>query len=322
MMIASSSLHPIVPSVVVGCGAWGENLVRTLKNLNALKGIVDHNEEHTSLMSQKYEVPTLSFSDALQDPAVEAIFIATRPDSHFNLGQQALLHKKNVFIEKPITTSAQETKELFKLSTQQQKILMTGHLLLYHPCYQHLQKEIRQGRIGEIQCITTRRQNFGKFFENDDILWDLGPHDLSIILGILPPQAPKKISSLHGQFLEKGDIFSGLIAFEAGPKVSLFLSRVSPVKEQNLTVLGSKGILVFEDTLPWEKKLQLVPFKEDSTWPPVKLEPTYLEVSQDEPLKQECLAFFQAIQTKTPPQNAESIIELISILEKLNAASF
>lgn len=319
--MVSPSLDSTVPSVVVGCGAWGENLVRTLKNLNALKGIVDHNEEHASLMGQKYEVPALSFSEALQDPSIEAIFIATRPDSHFVLGNQALSHNKHVFIEKPLARTTLEANKLFNIAAHQQKILMPGHLLLYHPCYQHLQKEVQQGSIGKITCVTTRRQNFGKFFEKENVLWDLGPHDLSLILGILPSVTSQNISSLQGNLLEKGDIFSGCIAFENGTKASLFLSRLSPIKEQNLTVIGTKGILMFEDTLPWEKKLQLIPFQKDSAWPPVKEDPIYLKVPKAEPLEQECLAFFRAIQIKTLPQSAENILNLITTLEKLEASS-
>lgn len=318
----SSNDMSIVSCAVVGCGAWGENLVRTLKDMKALKAIVDYRKDRSLFISQKYDIPASSFEEVLKEESIEAVFIATRPDTHFDLAYKALSHGKNVFVEKPLTKRKTEALDLFELARLNKKILMPGHLLLYHPCYQYMQKEIQKEVIGKILCITTRRQNFGKFFELDNVLWDLGPHDLSLILGLIPSEEMSNLSLIQGEFLVKDDIFTGTFFVKEGPKISLFLSRLSPIKEQSLTVIGEKGILYFEDAFVWDKKLQLIPFKnpfiENLSWPPAKGDAVFLQVPQGEPLKQECRAFFGAIQTGILPQEAHKVVQLIDILEKLN----
>ena len=311
---------------VIGCGDWGKNLVRTLSSLNALGAIVERNESRAQELEAAYGVPILKFDEVLRDPKIEACFIATSGATHASLSNELLSAGKHIFIEKPITYTIQDAKNLYGDAQRLGLYVMAGHLLLYHPVFQKIQEIIQSGSLGDIRLITTRRQNFGKFFKDESVLWDLGPHDLSMILALLSnqklilKQTQKSVLYARGEIT---DVIDVALFFEGEVAAHMTLSRMSPIKEQTLIVTGTKGILCFDDTNPWAEKLKFISLdlkQENPHEIPVCLGSEFIHVPQEEPLKQECLAFLMAIKEKKKPIQFEEAIRVIEVLEQIENA--
>ena len=311
--------------VVVGCGQWGGHLVRALSELKALAGIVEKNEIRALELSKTYHIPVISFSAALTLPDIQGIFIATPSGERERLAQDALNHQKHVFLEKPAVLREKEGRDLYQKALDQQRYLMAGHLLLYHPVFQKMKEMVKNGTLGEIRAIQTERHNFGKFFKNESVVWDFGPHDLSMILSLLPDDVdPMPLQILKTSLYERGgraDVFESTLIFSKCIKAHLSLSRLSLQKKQSISLIGSMGLLRFDDTKPWDEKLLYAPvsLNEEAPFdPPLRGVEKFIPISQEEPLKKECLAFLKAIQHSERPEGFKSALDVTRILEKLH----
>lgn len=307
---------------LAGIGHWGKNLARNLKELNVLASICEPNPDNPNLKVYPDVTVHTDYDDFISDSSLEGVFIATPAIMHYEMAKKALLAGKHVFIEKPICLELAQAKKLTELAKKVNKIVMVGHVLHYHPAVKKIKAMISAGEIGKLQYIYSNRLNLGKFRTEENILWSFAPHDISLILAFAQ-QMPNQVITTGGAYLNEqiADVTMTNFSFENGIKAHIFVSWLHPYKEQKMILVGSKGMLVFDDTLPLSDKLSFYPHKidwQDGQIPvPVKAEAEKVEIENEEPLKQECAHFMDCIsQNQRPLTDAE---EGCQVLEVLNA---
>ncbi len=293
---------------VVGCGYWGRNLVRNFAELGALHTICD--VDPASLEKLKHLYPhvntEIDYSKVLSNNGVTGVVLATPALLHYSMAKQALLAGKDTFVEKPLTLSVEEGKELVGLAEEKDKILMVGHVLEYHPAVTKLKELIDKGELGKIQYIYSNRLNLGKFRSDENILWSFAPHDIAVILLLLGGEMPLEVSARGGNYLNKDitDVTMSIMNFKSGVGAHIFVSWLHPYKEQRLIVVGDRKMAEFNDTNP-EDKLRL--FSHEIGWVdrlPVanRAEPEVVKVPKGEPLKLECEDFIKCVDTREKPK--------------------
>lgn len=308
---------------VIGAGYWGKNLIRVFDRLGALACVCDLETERLDQLGLNREIRRYQeVSKVLTDRTVRAVAIATPAATHYELARSALEAGKDVFVEKPLALSAKEGRELAEFAEANERVLMVGHILRYHPAVLKLGEMIEAGDLGRIEYIYSNRLNLGKLRTEENILWSFAPHDISVILGLVN-ERPVAVSS-HGEaFLQRGvsDVTLTSIEFPAGIKAHTFVSWLHPFKEQRLVVVGSEQMAVFEDSRAADK---LVCYPHRVEWQAgrfpvaVKGNPQVIEVPDDEPLRQECEHFLESLESRIPPRTDGW--EGLRVLEVLNAA--
>ena len=306
---------------VIGSGYWGKNLVRNFHALNALHSICDSNPDTLSLFKKDYpDVECISsFSEVINNPDISGVAIATPAMTHATLAKEALLAGKDVYVEKPLCLSEKEGRELNRIAEEEGRILMIGHLLWYHPLVLKLKELIDAGELGRIQYIYSNRLNLGKLRREENVLWSFAPHDISVILGITG-EMPATVCAQGGNFLHQqiADTTVTLLDFPSGTRAHIFVSWLHPFKEQKLVVVGDKQMAVFNDTAPWEEKLQL--YSHTVKWEgniPVadRAEAVMVHVEQQEPLRAECAHFLECIAKRTRPRtDGEEGLRVLTVL--------
>lgn len=308
---------------VIGCGVWGKNLVRNFYNLESLYSVCDMDAEILCSVSSQYKgVKCIcNFDELLETDEVNGIVIATPSHTHYKLVKKALMAGKNVYVEKPIATSAIEAKELNELAEEKGLVLMVGHLLLYHPAVTRLKSLVKDGVLGEIKYVQSDRLNVN-FFRNDrSVLWDLTPHDLSMAAYVLDKK-PLGIKSAVGCSVNNDgiiDITHLDINFEDDVLVHLSDSWIHPTKRVMLIVRGTMATAVLDDTVPEDK---LVVYNNYSPEKRIVETPDYIEI---EPLKLECQHFLSCIENKIKPRsdglNGYEVVKLLEEAEKIMLGS-
>jgi len=297
----------IPPIAIIGSGYWGKNLVRNFNQLGALKLICDKNEAVLAGFKEQYpEVDTcLALNDVISREDIQGIVIATPAETHFTLVREALLAKKNVFVEKPLALNEKDALELVEQAEQNGQKLMVGHLLQYHPIFIRLKELALSGELGRINYIYSNRLNLGKIRREENILWSFAPHDISMILS-LAGEEPESILATGGNYLHRkiADVTTTHLEFPSGLQAQIFVSWLHPFKEQKLVVVGEHKMAVFDDTQPWSDKLLL--YAHEIQWQhnipvPTKAEPERLDIPQDEPLRLECEHFLNCIANNEKP---------------------
>lgn len=299
---------------VIGCGIWGRNIVRNFYNLNALHSVCDLDEENLKMIGELYPDIniTKNFDELLSNPEISAMCIVTPSHTHFKMVKKALLAGKNVYVEKPISTSSQEAKELKEIAEQMDVKLLVGHLLLYHPAVNRLKMLIAQGVLGEIKYVQSDRLNINYFKNDRSVMWDLAPHDVSMIAHVTG-KAPIKVLNAVGvasEFENICDITHLTIEFEDGVIGQVSDSWIHPQKRVTLLVRGTKATAILDDTLQ-EGKLKVYDNEKNSQKDIEIFD--YLEI---EPLKLECQHFLNCIENnKTPRSDGENGYMIVKILE-------
>tara|TARA_Y100000768_G_scaffold95496_1_gene69488 strand:+ start:1553 stop:2539 length:987 start_codon:yes stop_codon:yes gene_type:complete len=236
---------------VVGAGRWGLNHVKTLCELNALGAVVDNNDKALQFISKTYE--SCKTHKKLSSKVIDeydGFIIATDPSSHFELAKKIILGMKPVLVEKPLTLDYNSSKTLCDLAMKMDVNLMVGHILLFHPAFQMMKKLIEDGKIGEIQYIYSNRLNMGSFRTNENVFWSFAPHDISLF-NFFFNQNPKSVNSTGIDILQKGIHDSSITSFNyEGKKMGhIFVSWLHPFKEHRFVIIGSEGMLHFEDSV-------------------------------------------------------------------------
>lgn len=314
---------------VIGAGYWGKNLVRNMFELGALDTVCDVNESLLDKHAEQYPGinVTTNFKSVLENPAIQQVVIATPGHAHFHLAKQALEAGKDLYVEKPLCLSAVEGRELVELAESTGRILMVGHILQYHPCVQMLQKILKDGTLGKLQHVVSNRLNLGKIQTKESALWALAPHDISVILSLCGNQLPEQLRCLGGDYLSDGvaDVTMTTMRFPDKVQAHIYVSWLNPFKEQKLVLVGSKGMLVFDDTKDWEHKLVL--YRDPVTWThgnrPIENrgEGEYIEVELKEPLKEECRHFLTCCQTReTPKTDGQEGLRVLQVLQAAEAS--
>lgn len=249
---------------VIGAGNWGKNLIRVCHELGVLKSVCDHNPEQAMKYANEYNVAHMSFQEILADNSITAVIIAVPAILHAQYVEQALQADKHVMVEKPLAMDYVSANKLCLLAKERNKTLMVGHILQYHNAYIELKYLLSSGEIGDIKYIESTRLHMGPVRYDAGILWELLPHDVSMLLGIYNG-AVNNISVNQQHFYTTnnysaanyGDVLDINIKFANGILARVYSSWLHPRKEQKLWVAGTKGMLVFEDTENWPNKLKL-----------------------------------------------------------------
>lgn len=300
---------------VIGCGIWGRNLVRNFYNLEVLSCVCDLDENNINAIKDLYSGVkfTNDFTEILNDPKISGVIIATPSHTHYKMVKTAIDAGKNVYVEKPIATTAEHAKELKEYAELRGKVLMVGHLLLYHPAVARLRDIIAEGTLGEITYAQSDRLNINYFKNDKSVMWDLAPHDVSMI-SYVTGKKPVKVTSAEGFSSDKNDIMDIVhidLELEDGVKGHVSTSWIHPQKRVVLLVRGTKATAILDDAL-LSNKLQIFnnfePNKQDIEYP------DYLEI---EPLKLECQHFLQCIKDSiTPRSDGTNGYEVVKILEE------
>ena len=309
---------------VIGAGYWGKNLVRNFHQLGVLKMVCDADGKIRKQMTKEYPEARIvaKEKEIFDDPSIDAVVIAAPAVAHYNLAREALNSGKHVFVEKPLSLNYEDGGKLVDLAHEKGKTLFVGHILHYHAAVVKLKEMIRAGQIGRLQYIYSRRLSLGKIRREENILWSFAPHDISLILSIVG-EDPNYIDAVGNNFLHAQipDVTMTNLKFPSGIGAHIFVSWLNPFKEQRLVVIGSLGMLVFDDTQPIDQKLILYPHTinwKDGIPTPEKAEAEAIGLSDqwDEPLKAECKAFLEAIKTgQSPLTNGEEGLRVLKILE-------
>ena len=304
---------------VIGCGLWGKNIVRNFYNLNALHTVCDLDTENLKKLAMEYENVhfTTDFKEVLNNPEIDSVAVVTPSHTHFKVVSAVLNAGKHVYVEKPISTVADEAKKLMELADEKGLTLMVGHLLLYHPAVNRLKMLIDDGMLGEITYIQSDRLNINYFKNDRSVMWDLAPHDVSMTSYVLG-KAPVRVISAVGASSEKNDIMDithVTIEYEGGVVGQISDSWIHPVKRVNLLVRGTKATAIFDDTLP-EHKLQVF----DHTTPGAA-KPEALDFIEIEPLKLECQHFLNCVEKGIKPRsdglNGYQVVSILEEAEKI-----
>jgi predicted dehydrogenase len=287
-----------------GLGYWGANLVRNFDELAELTWLCDAAGERREQYGRRYPRSrvTADFDELLAAGDVDAVVIATPVPTHHDLAKRALLAGKHVFVEKPPAMRAHEMEELVALAQERSLVLMPGHLLLYHPAVQKVKDLIDGGDLGDVLCIYGNRQNLGKIRKDENALWSLGVHDLSVILHLLEEE-PSEVWAHGNAFLNPGveDVVFCYLRFPSGKIAHMHLSWLDPHKMRKLTVVGREKMVVFDD-MELERKVTIY---EKAPWEPAS---TYGEwrtrtgdifspkIPNHEPLRLECRHFLGLVE--------------------------
>jgi UDP-2-acetamido-3-amino-2,3-dideoxy-glucuronate N-acetyltransferase len=320
-------VHGQLPKVAcIGAGRWGVNLIRNFHDLEALTLICENDAERLSAAAARYPgvEPTDSFESVLADARIGAVAIATPAETHGALVRRALLAGKDVFVEKPLCLSVEEGRSLIALASAQQRILMVGHLLWYHPAITKLKQLVDDGELGRVRYIYSNRLNLGMIRREENILWSFAPHDISVILGLIG-EMPHQVQAQGGNYLHDGiaDVTVSLLSFPSGVKAHVFVSWLHPYKEQKLIVVGERQMAVFDD-LADEHKLTLYPHVilwKGQTPVPNKAKGRPVALEKHEPLRAECEHFLDCVQSRRPPRtNGPEGLRVLTVLQQCQDA--
>lgn len=245
-------------TAIIGYGYWGKNLVRNFNSLPEceLKVVVEANEERRELCQGLYPnvKTTAEVADIMTDPEIEAIVIATPVDSHYPLAKKALENGKHVLVEKPLTSSAEEAKDLVELAKEKNRVLMVDHTFLYTGAVRYLKETTDAGTLGDIYYIDSTRINLGLFQHDVNVLWDLAPHDISIC-NFLINKKPVSVQAtgISHTFNDIENIAYLTLKYEDNTMAHFNCSWISPVKIRMMLIGGDKKMAVFNDMEPTEK---------------------------------------------------------------------
>jgi predicted dehydrogenase len=286
-----------------GLGEWGKNLARNFADVADLAWLTDTADGKQDEFGARYPNARWAenLDEMLEDPALEAVVIATPVLTHYELSKRALEAGKHVFVEKPPAMTGSEIDELVAIAEERDLVLMPGHLLLYHPGVHKLKELVDTGELGDVLCVYGNRQNLGRIRPYENALWSLGVHDLSVILHLLEEEPVEALA--HGRdFLQPGveDVVFCYLRFPSGRIAHMHLSWLDPHKMRKMTVVGTEKMAVFDD-MELDRKVTIY---EKSPWRPVD---SYGEwqtrtgdiripkIVTDEPLKLECRHFVSLV---------------------------
>jgi predicted dehydrogenase len=237
---------------IVGVGYWGPNLVRnfiSVKNTNISK-VCDIDKERLNFIQSKYPSleTELDYNNIIADPSITAVVLATPIETHFKLAKEALLAGKNVFVEKPLTMKSEEAQELKKLAEDKNLVLMVGHTFLYSPPVLKVKELINNNELGIIKYIALTRINLGRIKHDTNVLWDLAPHDFSIVLEWMG-RLPQKIQVMGKAATFEGNVDVAFVNlfYDNDVLINIHMSWLSPVKVRQSYIIGDKKMIVYDD---------------------------------------------------------------------------
>ena len=308
---------------VIGFGMWGRNIVRNFYNLNVLDIVCDLDEESHKIIQEQFPgvKVTKDFNDIINDPTITGVAVVTPSHTHFKIVKAMLEAGKNVYVEKPISTVAEEARVLTQLADEKGLVLMVGHLLLYHPAVNRLKMLIEEGTLGELVYAQSDRLNVNYHKNDRSVMWDLAPHDVSMI-AYATGKNPVRVISAVGCSSDRNeimDITHLTIEFEDGMIGQISDSWITPQKHVTLLVRGTKATAIFDDTLP-ENKLKVY-----DNFIPANTQDFPLDYLEIEPLKLECQHFVNCCasgqKARSDGENGYTVTKILEDAEKIMLGS-
>jgi predicted dehydrogenase len=315
---------------VAGFGYWGPNLAR---NLDRLPGVevaycCDLDEKNLAKARNQFPLATTTdcFDDLLADPRLDAIVVATSVPSHYPLGKAGLTAGKHVLIEKPMALTAADAADLVRLATERERLLMVGHLLEYHPGVRKVKELLDAGELGRTYYVYANRLNLGKVRADENALWSLGPHDISVI-NYLTGEEPVEVSA-HGEcYLQPGveDVVFGYIKYPSGMVGHLHVSWLDPHKSRKITVVGADKMVVFDDmesdrkVTVYDKSAFRVQYESYGEYISLRFGDINIpHISNDEPLRLECEHFVDCMRERRQPlSDGRDGLNVVRVLEAM-----
>ena len=319
---------------LIGYGYWGPNLLRNLHETESVevKRCVDLRPERRAAASKRY--PTVQVSaeadEILDDREIDAVVLATPVFTHHALAKQALEANKHVLVEKPMTRTVTEAEELISLAQAKDLVLMVDHTFVYAGAVRRMKEIIDAGELGELYYFDSVRVNLGLFQHDIDVIWDLAPHDVSILIYLIP-EKPKSVSAVGADHTGRGlvDVAYLTLHFENNFIAHFHVNWLSPVKVRQNLIGGSRRMLVYDDMEPSEKVRvydrgiqvrsqegiykALVDYRMGDVWSP--------KLDVREALSDECEHFMNCIRSrKNPNSDGESGLQVVKILEAASAS--
>jgi predicted dehydrogenase len=309
----------------VGLGYWGRNLARVFDDVADLRWLCDASEPLREEFARRYPDAQVTgdFEQMISSGEIEAVVIATPVPTHYPLARAALEAGLNVFVEKPPAMRVEEMEELIGLAEARGLVLMPGHLLLYHPAVQKLKQLVETGEIGDVLVVYGNRQNLGKIRKDENALWSLGVHDLSVILYLIQEEIVEAAAHGHA-FLNEGveDVVFCYLRFTSGKIAHMHLSWLDPHKMRRLTVVGRDKMAVFDD-MELDRKITVYDKAPEQSSDPygewgTRTGDIFIpKVSNAEPLKLECQHFVRLVQEGWDGREMHDGLEVVRALELL-----
>jgi predicted dehydrogenase len=303
---------------VVGCGYWGKNLVRNFAVLDSLAMVCDSSPEGRRLARQLAPEADVvsSFGEVLESP-IDAVVIATPPETHYTLARRALAAGKDTFVEKPLAMTYEQGVEIVRVAKEHDQVLMVGHVLEYHPAVVRLLELVRDGELGSLQYVYSDRLSLGIVRREENILWSFAPHDIAVILRLMG-NMPIQVAAHGGNYIQPdiADVTVTNLLFRNGVRAHIHVSWLHPFKEQRLVAIGSRKMASFDDVA---KRLVLYDQRVEvkgNLSVPVRGSGEEVSFAADEPLRLECQAFLEAMETRERPlTDGYSALRVLGVLE-------
>jgi len=320
---------------LIGYGYWGPNFARVISEADncELKYCIDKDEECLKNAKSKYPSAIVSkdYFDILKDKEIEAVVLATPTKTHYEIARECILAKKHVFVEKPLSYKVEEAQELIRLAEENKVTLMVGHVFLFNPAVRYIKEIISQGEIGQLRHLHFQRRNLGPIRKDVNVLWDLAPHDISMALYFIETK-PYSVIASGESFLQKEvyDVVSVNLKFPSNIMVNMILSWIDPVKIRDISIVGDKKMIVFDDVSPtgkvkiFNKNASIIKSTQDVSF---GLYQILLHVGDDilspsiqaaEPLKEEFSHFINCIvNDKIPFTDGTNGLEVVEVLSAI-----
>jgi predicted dehydrogenase len=313
---------------VAGLGYWGPNLARNFDRLPdaELTWLCDESEERLARHGAAFPGArtTTSLDDLLADETLDAVVLATPVPTHARLALKVLEAGKHCFVEKPLAQSVEEAEQVVAAARAAERVLMVGHLLEYHPGVEALKQLVDAGELGDVRYVYSNRLNLGVLRPDENALWSLGAHDVSVILR-LAGEEPHECRAVGESYMQEGieDVVFCFMRFPSGLAAHMHLSWLDPHKERRFTVVGSQKMATFDD-MELERKLTVYDKGFDENWASygeyiARSGDTYSpRVPNDEPLRLECQHFVERVRDGGEPRSGgEAGLRVVRVLEAL-----
>jgi predicted dehydrogenase len=320
---------------IVGCGYWGYNLVRVFAEQSDAKLVrcSDLKPNVLAKITERYPWVKVStrFQSVIEDPDIDAVCVCTPASTHYDVTMMALKNGKDVLVEKPLALSSNHVNEMIQLARKNKRILMVGHVYMFHPAVKMLRELVKSGHLGRIYYASSVRTGFGPVRSDVNSLWDLAPHDISLLSYVLQ-ENPMTVVASGASYLQKGieDVVFLTMKFGSGVTANVHVSWLDPSKRRVTAIVGSKRMAVFDDVELWEK-IRIY----DKSVNRKYLHPDYADfqlslrdgdiriprLSSDEPLKLECNHFVECVRDrKQAVTGGEDGLMVVNVLEAAQRA--
>jgi len=304
---------------ILGAGGWGKNHVRVFCELLGVRNVIVCEPDVSRREAAREAHPDISLFEEPVFEGVDAVVIATPAVTHYALAREALCQGKHVLVEKPMALTSRQAEELVVLAEETERILMVDHLLEYHPAVQELKRLITKGHFGKVLHLSSQRLNLGVIRTEENALWSLASHDVSIMLYLLDEE-PEEVFAAGQAFLQPGveDVACLVLRFASGVLGHIHVSWLDPVKTRKLTVVGEGRMAVYDDMA--EEKLVLFDHRVEHTKSGFHTaigKSQSVTIGSVEPLRSMAEVFLQSVKTgAAPPSDGRDGLRVVRVLEQ------